>query len=102
MRVMSGSMALGMRAIVVAGCLGALVGCVEKEGTEVQARGTADTGTLAPATRPTNTNAASGPTAGGNGAAQSAPSVSAGNVGQPADSASKAPVSSDTTHRRHR
>ena len=43
MRVMSGSMALGLRAIVVAGCLGALVGCVEKEGTEVQARGTADT-----------------------------------------------------------
>jgi hypothetical protein len=101
MRVLGGSMALGLRAIVVAGCFGGLVGCVAKEGTEVQARGTADSGTSAPATRPTNTNAATGPTAGGNAAAQSAPSTSAGDVGQAADSTTKAPGASDTTHRRH-
>jgi hypothetical protein len=99
MRILGGSMALGVRAIVVAGCLGVAVGCVAKEGSEVQARGTADSGTTAPATRPTNTNAATGSTAGGNAAAQSAPSASAGDVGQQPDSASKA--SSDTTHRRH-
>ena len=101
-RVMGGRMALGLRAIVVAGCLGVAAGCVAKEGSEVQARGTSDSGTSAPATRPTNTNAASGSTVGGNAAAQSAPSVSAGNVGQPADSTTKAPAGSDTTHRRHR
>ena len=104
MRIMSGRTALGVRAIVVAGCLGVAVGCVAKEGSEVQARGTADTGTTAPATRPTNTNAATGATAGGNAAGQSTPSASAGDVGQQPspDSTAKAPVGSDTMHRRHR
>jgi hypothetical protein len=95
-----------IRAVVVAGCLGAIGvagGCVAKNGSEVQARGSADTGTTAPATRPTNTNASSAPTAGGTAAAQSAapPSTSGGDVaGQVPESTAGTPMTSDTAHRR--
>jgi hypothetical protein len=89
---------------VVACLVGVALGCVAKNGSEVQARGTADTSTSAPATRPTNTNAGATPSAGGNAAAQStARSTAAGDVaGQTPESTAGTPVASDSTRRRHR
>jgi hypothetical protein len=91
-----------MRVVLTTAALGAALmaaaaGCVAKNGSELQSRGTADTGTTAPATRPTNTNAATSATAGGNAAAQSA--VSPGGP----DSATGAPppAPSDTTQKKH-
>ena len=94
-------MGKNMRAVLTTAALGvALVGaagCIAKNGSELQSRGTADTGTTAPATRPTNTNAATGATAGGNAAAQSAVSP-----GGPDSATGAPPPMADTTHKKHR
>jgi hypothetical protein len=90
------------RGVLVVSLLGASA-CVAKNGSEVQGRGTTDTGTSAPATRPTNTNANTSPAPGGNAATQGGNATSQGGAGagaHPADSTPGTPVGSDSTHRR--
>jgi hypothetical protein len=74
-------------------------GCIAKNGGEMQTRGTADTSTTAPATRPTNTNVSVGATAGGNAAAQSG---TAPNTAGPDSTTGTPPSSYDTTKKKHR
>jgi hypothetical protein len=94
-----------LRRLALLCALSTAAACVAKNGSEVQANGTADTGTGAPATRPTNTNATTAP-ASGNAAAQAATAPNTTQVGgdvgrSPTDSTTGTPMGSDTAHRRH-
>jgi hypothetical protein len=94
-----------LRRLAVLCALSTTAACVAKNGSEVQSNGTADTGTAAPATRPTNTNVTTSP-AGGNAAAQAATAPNTTQVGgdvgrSPTDSTTGTPMPSDTARRRH-